>query len=370
MPRRGDNIRKRKDGRWEARYPKGRREDGTRKYASVYAATYREVKEKRQLFLLAEQEQQKQASTLLMRDALQMWQQSNRIRLKGASVSRYQYLIDTHINPELGNIPLAELSVSTVNAFLSRKLDSGRLDGKGGLSSTYVRSIMLVIHAAITYASRVSLCEPLHAEISKPPLSRKEMAIFSREHQRILENSLLSDTNETKLGVYISLYTGLRIGEVCALAWEDVDLENRMLHVRHTVVRVLHEEETNNSSLRLDLPKTPSSLRSIPICSKLHTLLTQYACRGMRGYVLTASETFLNPRTYEYRYSKLLNACNIPYLNYHALRHTFATRCVEAGMDVKMLSEILGHSNAAITLNTYVHASLDMKRVQLEKLSC
>lgn len=306
---------------------------------------------------------------LKFRELIERWEANNQIQLKASTVYRYHYLIDTHILPELGEKTLKEITGTTINTFLMGKLQNGRLDGKGGLSGAYVRSIMLIINSALKFGASEGMCESLNTPIKKPALPMKELAVLSKQQQAQLEKALLTDINETKIGIYISLYTGLRIGELCALTWNDIDLKKGVLYVRHTVARIQgHEENGRATLLVIDRPKTMSSLRSIPICSALAEVLKRYAVRRTSEYVISSSAGFVSPRTYEYRYRKLLKENNIPYVNYHAIRHTFATRCIEVGVDVKSLSEMLGHANAAITLNTYVHSSMELKRVQLEKL--
>lgn len=365
MPRRGENIRKRKDGRWEARYKKGIDSNGRALYGSVYGKTYREVKEK-QLQILREGEQQATGKKdIQFRDAATLWLDANRIRFKGATECRYQYLLESHILPSLGGKKLCEITGPAVNDFLADKLSNGRLDGKGGLSAAYVRSIMLIISGVMAFAAAEGLCLPLRSQIRKPPISPREMAVLNDADRQRLEAELLLGTDGTKLGVLICLYTGLRIGEVCALTWEDIDLENRVLYVRHTVARV-RRGDPGVSGLVIDRPKTPSSLRCVPICSRLQDVLK--AQQGA-GYVVSNRADFVSPRTFEYRYHKLLDASGVPQIHFHALRHTFATRCIASGMDVKSLSEILGHSSVSTTLGTYVHSSMEMKRTQLEKLA-
>lgn len=371
MPRRGDNIRKRKDGRWEARYTKDEYDDPAKKYGSVYGKTYQEAKEKRDL-IIKQGAQKKHSSGYMFKDILEAWQDSNRVRLKEASVSRYQNLIDSHILPELGNKRMGQLSAAMINRFLADKLEKGRLDGAGGLSAAYVRSITLVISSAITYGVRENLCSPLRSPITKPSPPQKELSILSVPQQDTLEEALQDDINEEKLLIYITLYTGLRIGEACALRWEDINLEAKILYVRQTVSRVWYfENEKKRSKLIVGLPKTKSSLRCIPICSKLYAILKNYPYRKKYGYVLPnlSNGEFTSPRTFEYRYKRILNSCGLAPVNYHALRHTFATRCIERGVDIKSLSEVLGHADASITLNTYVHSSIELKRIQLEKLA-
>lgn len=170
------------------------------------------------------------------------------------------------------------------------------------------------------------------------------------------------------MGVLLSLRAGLRIGEVCALSWEDVDLSKEVIHIRHTVARVDSTEAGRKTKLILDAPKTASSERYIPICSDLLTVLKRIRSGGSSGFVVSGSEYFVSPRTFEYRYHTLLKAAKVSSVNFHCLRHTFATRCIEVGVDVKSLSEILGHSSVSITMDTYVHSSIELKRAQIEKL--
>ena len=163
--------------------------------------------------------------------------------------------------------------------------------------------------------------------------------------------------------------TGLRISEVCALRWNDIDFEAEILHVRSTVARVKGEGGDCATKLIIDRPKTKASLRDIPISRKLMGALISLYKKRKSEYVVSKKVGFVSPRTYEYRFHKIMMQYDMPAVNYHALRHTFATRCIELGVDVKTLSEILGHANVSITLNTYVHSSMERKREQLEKLA-
>lgn len=369
MAKRGDNIRKRKDGRWEGRYKKGRAVDGCIIYSSVYGKTYKEVKEKMAAIIshpLQLATPKGQGKTF--GEVLNLWMDNNRARLKGGTINKYQNLIDTHIMPELGQTKINELSATRINTFLNEKISRGRVDGSGGLSASYVRSIMLVINAAIKYAVSEQLCSPLKTPICKPPADKTELSILSAEEQKKLEASLLNNLDLTGAGIYISLHTGLRIGEICSLAWNDIDMNKRVIHVRHTVARVRSSSSVGSTILVIDTPKTKASKRDIPISSTLLPILLKLKTLSSKGFLLTGTNEFIKPRTFEYRYHKILDDCGITSVNYHALRHTFATRCVEAGVDIKSLSEILGHGNVSVTLNTYVHSSLEMKRNQLEKL--
>lgn len=370
MPRRGENIRKRKDGRWEARFPKGKDMEGRTIYGAVYGATYREAKEKRCQIQNGMQMVTAPGTGVLFHELLSLWLADSQVRLKASTVYRYQYLIDTHILPELGSKSLDSITSPVINSFLANKLQEGRLNGSGGLSAAYVRSISLVISSALKFGAEQGMCSTVSTKIKKPVLTPKELPVLSVNQQNALERILLTETDASKLGVYISLYTGLRIGEICALTWDDIDLKNRLIYVRNTVVRVKSGLGSDlKTHLIVDNPKTASSLRCIPICSNLYAVLSDYAAKAKTKFVVSQTETFVSPRTFDYRYKKLLDASDIPHFNYHALRHTFATRCIEAGVDVKSLSEILGHANVSITLSTYVHSSMELKRIQLEKIA-
>lgn len=372
MSKRGENIRKRKDGRWEGRYRKGRNPVGAIQYGSVYGHSYREVKDK--LLCVASDAASSAASVkaqpVRFDEILLRWLKSDCIYHKGATVRKYKYLIEAHILPVLGNVPLRNIDASTIRTFMLQKLQCGRLDQKGGLSASYVRSIMLILHAALRFAAGEQLCPPIKAPTCKAPENRKEPAILSLEDQKKLETFLCESNDPTRTGILISLHTGLRIGEICALAWEDIDFHNEIIRVRHTVARVVDTDGISfgNPKYVIDVPKTKSSVRDIPVPSSVLPVLKRMHEQAVSDYVASEKETFVSPRTYEYRYHRLLCECGIVPLNYHALRHTFATRCIEAGVDVKSLSEILGHANVSVTLNTYVHSSMKMKRLQLEKM--
>lgn len=371
MPKKGENIRKRADGRWEGRYKVDTLPDAKTKYHSVYGKTYKEVKDKIRLIISqpALLNEKKQQQPILIKEVITQWLNSSKSIHKGATAVRYEYLIKKHIMPELGDIPLSSVTSSMLTSFMNRKLEQGSLNGKEALSPTYVRSIMSVTLSILQFAVNEGLCQPLNINLQKPSIDKRELEVLSVFDQNRLESALLNNINETKLGILISLNTGLRIGEVCALSWNDIDFENQIFHIRSTVARVKSTDSGVNSKLIIDRPKTKSSLRDIPIPSKLLTILISMKKQSKGKYVVSAENSFVSPRTYEYRYHKILDEYNIPSVNYHTLRHTFATRCIEVGVDVKTLSEILGHANVSITLNTYVHSSMELKRKQIEKLA-
>lgn len=369
MPRIKKNIYKRKDGRWEARYPVGKKETEKTKYASVYVKSYSDAKI--QLIKAHTSGIIQPKKNILFSDVLKKWMMMNEVNHKSATKLKYEYLIEAHISPELGGYSVSDIDEARINDFIRLKITNGRLDKPGGLSGNYVKTMLIIIQSALDYAVEQKWCSRLKSQIVKPIIEQKNVVILNSSELEKLENRLSSDSSLESLGIMISLYTGLRIGEICALRWCDIDLENRVLHVRHTIARVknTNSKDSSKTCLILDKPKTKASLRDIPITTKLFSLLTSAYTSSISEYVISNQPTFLSPRTYEYRFHKKLKEHNIKDINYHALRHTFATRCIEKEIDVKSLSEILGHSNVSITLNTYVHSSMELKRIQLEKLS-
>jgi integrase len=368
MPKAGVNIHKRKDGRWEGRYKVGVYPNGATKYKSVYGISYTEAKDKLFSVIAEKGISSKQTKERTFSEILQLWLCNNRLRQKGATEHKYRTIIDKHIEPEIGSLKLSKISAVTINSFLERKLKFGRIDKSGGLSSSYVRTMASIIQSALQFAVDEGYCQPLKSTVCKPPLEKKDLRILTKDEQEQLEAFLYSSVDLVGVGIMISLYAGLRIGEICALSWEDIDLASGIIHIRHTIARVpcTDPQKDAKTSLIVDTPKTKASLRDIPISSLLQEQLA--TVKSSTGFILTDSQAFVSPRTYEYRFHKVLDNCGIDQVNYHTLRHTFATRCIEAGVDVKSLSEMLGHANVGITLNTYVHPSMDLKRLQLEKL--
>ena len=367
MARHGEKIRKRKDGRWEGRYKIGNNENGKTVYKSVYGKSYTEIKEKLKNIEVMYENEIFQKRNITFSYVISEWFDSKKLNLKKSTTHKYEYLISRHIIPDLGKISLTNLGPSTINSFAERKLEKGAIHLSKGLSKSYVRSMMLIITAAIKYAEQEGWCKNTSSKIYKPSQEKKEIKILSSFEQMTLEKKLVNDLSATSVGMLITLKTGLRIGELCALKWEDFDFTNNILYVRSTVSRIKNPKG-KGTILIIDVPKTDSSSRSIPLCNDLKAILTDAKKRSNSCYVVSDKESFLSPRTFEYRYHKLMKKYNFPNLNYHALRHSFATRCIECGVDVKSLSEILGHSSVTITLNTYVHSSMELKRAQLNKL--
>ncbi len=370
MPRHGERIYKRKDGRWEGRYRLENADYPVAKYVSIYGKTYQETRKKLQH---AERQQRDPANIknkYLFENAAHSWLLLTRYKLKKSTEHRYQYLLEKHILPELGTIKLTAISPMILNDFAKKKLNGGRLKSDKKLSSSYVRSMMLIIDSIMKYAAQEHWCSPLPSTVFKPTPTPQKRTILNRKEQIELEDKLIHNINPTALGILIALQTGLRIGEICALSWNDIDIDEMVLHVRSTISRIKNEAAASYSTmLIIDSPKTKSSIRDIPLSATLCSILKKQKLISSSPFVVSESTHFISPRTFEYRYHRIMTTYQMPYINFHALRHSFATRCVECGVDIKSLSEILGHANVSVTLNTYVHSSMELKRNQLKKLS-
>ena len=365
IPNRRDKIRKRKDGRWEGRYFKDRKPDGTIRYASVYAASYQEVKEKLRLINEnPENKNSKSAKKLTVSEVGSFWLKEKSSEVKPATILKYEFMQKKHINPVLGDLSISDMTPEVIRNFMQEKLSFGKLDGKGMLSPSYVCSMLVVLEEIHQYAVREKLCRPFSGEINKPALPERQHPVLDAAEVTRLEAELRNNITTVNLGILLTLYTGLRIGEVCALQWGDIDLDRRILTVRQTVQRI---KKQNGSYLSLGPPKTKHSLRSVPIYETLLPLMKEMK-QGDEIFVATGTASFLNPATCQYHFHKILKAAGLPEIRYHALRHTFATFCVAAEIDMKTLSQILGHTNTRFTLDVYTHPSHQQMLTEISKL--
>lgn len=306
----------------------------------------------------------KTSQTVLFKDALDLWLTTNYLSNKQSTITKYKNIIETHLVPDIGNVPLNQVNAKMLNEYINFKLKKGSKKDKGPLSSSYVCTMVMIINGSIDIAKKQGYCDNLNIQISRPKIISKEPKTLSNNDFVKLKLYLFNNANLNKLAIAIPLFTGLRIGEVCALKWSDIDFEKAVLHVSSTITR---SKENNKTKLVVGSPKTVTSNRHIPIPNDLLQLL--YKMKSNDEYfIITNSTEFLNPRTLENRFHKILNNLEIIDTNFHALRHTFASKCVEGGMDIKSLSEILGHSNPNVTLKIYVHSSMELKRKSIEKI--
>lgn len=300
------------------------------------------------------------------------WLKTVEIRSKASTYSKYSELLRKHILPDLGNIDITLLNTVVLSDFVLNKKTNGRLDGLGGLSAKSIQDIISVINLVLNFAKSENYSVNGNISLLRPQRSKNEIKILNKNEQKKLEKYLLSSMNYKTLGVLLTLYTGVRIGEICALKRKNIDFNLRAIEIQNTIIRVKNTEKDAKTKTKviIDSPKSHSSKRCIPIPDFLYYEMKELLYDlPDESFILTGdTEKFIEPRTYENNFKKYLKEADISKINFHALRHTFATRAIEAGFDIKTLSEILGHSDVGITLSVYVHSSLALKRENMNKL--
>lgn len=290
-------------------------------------------------------------------------------RVKARTYWRYHGIIELHILPELGDTEISSLTRRRIQKFLTHKKKEGNTRSGEQLSSTSTNLMLTVFNLAFEYACDMELIEENPCvKLKRVPEDGRKIASFIKEEQRRVESLIKTEADRRLFGILLCLYSGLRIGELLALEWNDVDLENGIITIDKTVYR--EKDNCGKWKLCVDKPKTKSSERSIPLPSHIVKQLVEYQKYGASKYVVENKKgERMSIRSYQYIFEKLTERAGVRKLNFLALRHTFATRAIECGMDIKMLSEIMGHKNASITLNRYAHSMMDTKIEMMNRLS-
>lgn len=312
---------------------------------------------------------QKNHGNLCFAEITKMWLLAEKAKTKESTYARYSMIISNHINPLIGEYSLKNVGRQQIDALIQYLLSDGRTDQKGGLSEKTVSDILVVIKSVLSYAEQIGIS-------TAPPVSSisirtkcKSVDVLDEEEEIKLLTFLYQDMDLYKLGIMISLFTGIRIGELCALKWENVVIEKRIIKIEQTIQRIMDvNSHDHRTKIIITEPKSASSLRVVPIPPILHDTLKKFSA-SPQAYILTGKINYAEPRIMQYHFHNYLKDAGIRRTNFHTLRHTFATRCIESGMDIKCVSEILGHSTVNMTLNRYVHTSLNLKISEIEKLS-
>lgn len=360
MARRGENIYKRKDGRWEGRYKNGFKPDGKTKYSSVYGRSYSEV---RSVLIQKKQDANTGKTRCNHRfcEVVCLWLNSIKNTVKESTYSNYIMKIEKHILPKFGEICYEKLTADLLNSFVSDRLAAG-------LSAKYVSDISVIIKSVCKFACRqYGYANKAEFMVLPKQEKRSDKRMFTAQEQDSLNTWFAQNITPGNAGIMLSAATGIRIGELCALKWSDFDLEKSIFIVSKTMQRIKNYE-AGGTKVIITLPKSHTSVREIPIPEFMKSTLQQLKC-GSDCFFLTGNRSFIEPRTMQYRFKSILKKLNLPQVNFHSLRHMFATRCVSLGADVKTLSEILGHSSVKITLDRYVHSSMERKQSCMKLLS-
>ncbi|MDL2277098.1 site-specific integrase [Parabacteroides sp. OttesenSCG-928-G07] len=296
------------------------------------------------------------AERVTISNIIDLWKKDKKQYVKRSTYSSYMLLVENHLLPRFGN--KFSVEESDVQEFVFRKLDEG-------LSQKTVKDILIVLKMILQFGVKGKLLEDRQFNIQFPTEREKhEIEVLSRANQKKIMNYVQEHFNFKNLGIYICLSAGIRIGEICALTWDDVDTETGIIHIRKTIQRIyIIEEDSRHTELILDTPKTKNAIRDIPMCQDLLKILKPIKkIVNSSFFILTNDAKPTEPRTYRNYYKKLMQKLNIPELKFHGLRHSFATRCIESKCDYKTVSVILGHSNISTTLNLYVHPDMEQKK--------
>lgn len=290
------------------------------------------------------------------------WKNEKKQFVKRSSFAAYMLLLENHLLPTFGK--QSDIEESDIQSFVLQKLQAG-------LSKKTIKDILIVLKMVLKFGVKNKWLQHKEFDIQFPTEREKqEVEVFSRAHQKQIMQYVQDHFTFRNLGVYICLSSGMRIGEICALTWEDIDTDNGIIHIRKTIQRIyIIEGNTRRTELILDTPKTRNSIREIPMNKELLKMLKPVKrIVNPSFFVLTNDAKPTEPRTYRSYYKNLMKTLSLPELKFHGLRHSFATRCIESKCDYKTVSVLLGHSNISTTLNLYVHPNMEQKKKAIEQM--
>ena len=301
----------------------------------------------------------------LLTEWLEIYQKEH---IKARTYSRYQGLITMHVVPMLGDKNIDELGRREIQEFLTQQKKDGNIRNGEKLSATSTNMMLSVLNLAFEYACDMEYIEENPcARVRRTKAEAKKIEAFTVEEQRAIEIEISYSDDRRLHGILLCLYSGLRIGELLGLTWNDVDFERGVIKITKTVYR--EKDESGTWQLCVDTPKTKASDRVIPLPEYITYMLRQDYETTQTPYVVENKKgERMSIRSYQYIFEKLTERAGVRKLNFHALRHTFATRAIECGMDIKTVADIMGHQNASITLNRYAHCMLDHKIEMMQKL--
>lgn len=290
------------------------------------------------------------------------WKADKRQYVKKSTYAAYVLLIENHLVPAFGE--LYSVTEDHVQQFVFSKLESG-------LSQKSVKDILIVLKMILRYGARYGLMDYAPIEIKFPTEREKqEIEVLSKVNQKKIMEYIKENFTFLNLGIFICLSAGLRIGEICALTWNDIDTDSGVICITKTIQRIyVVDKGTKHTEIIIDTPKSKNSIREIPMTRDLLRMLKPLKkVVNPSYYVLTNSKSPTEPRTYRSYYKKLMSRLGIPMIKFHGLRHSFATRCIESNCDYKTVSVLLGHSNISTTLNLYVHPNMEQKKRCVEQM--
>ena len=300
-----------------------------------------------------------QKKRIYFEDMANSWFIYKNLTVKTSTYYNYKYLVNTYLSERFQKYTIEEFIGFNVNQMI--------LELSERLSPKTVKGIISVFISILNYAEEKYKIRFLLEPIAMPKPQIYDLQVLSLREQIKLEEFCLNHNDNRYIGIVLDLYTGLRIGELCALTWENIDLRNKRILVTKTLQRIYLAK--SKTAILIDSPKSVNSIRKIPMNDKVYEILKLQKNKNKeQDFFLTGNKRYIEPRRYQYTFNKILKEAGLRDYNFHILRHTFATNCIKVGMDPKSLSEILGHSNVNITLNKYVHSSDKIKKKFLQKL--
>ncbi len=393
MGRRGENIHKRSDGRWEARVVIGAPVCGRTQYKYLFAHSYQEARARKKAFLInlctspaaaVDEAAAGHSDFSILSQVAPLpvparpfpcfsavagqWLASQKLAIKESSYALFSIIIDKLLLPKLGYLDIRNVDSEQIALFLSGEKSHGRVRDKGPLSDKTLSEIKSILNRILRYAKSQHLINEVPESL---PITVKKIPepVFSDQELNSIEKQAQKENTPFGMGVLLASYTGIREGEICALQWKDFDWENGTISVSKTVSRIKDTNGTSGAKTHVVIgtPKTVSSNRTIPVPESVLAYFKKYAGPS-ENYVMTGNKKHMEPRVCRTRFARFLKRAGVKHHTFHTLRHTYATVCVEQGMDIKALSEILGHSDVSITLARYVHPSMESKKAQVNKL--
>ena len=353
-----NSIYLRRDGRWEGRIFTGC-QNGKYKYKSFFGKTSEEVRQKMTDF--RNRSDVLPAESVMFSQAVSEWFASVEHRVKESTAANYRLKIDKHILPAFGERMMETITPEDIYEFIRKKQESH-------LSNRYISDILILLKSVFRYACAVHHVVSPMDNIHMPKSQKPDIRLLDKQEQKKLQQYIADNQNLTTLGIILTMFTGLRIGELCALQWKNIDIKKRILTVRKTIQRVqCGAGKQQKTKLIITSPKSESSCREIPIPDSVIAFLRKFQCSA-ECFLLSGTEKPVEPRTMQYRFSAILKNVKLPSVHFHSLRHMFASNCVKLGFDTKALSEILGHSKVEVTLNRYVHSSIEQKSLYMNRL--
>lgn len=348
----------RKDGRWEGRIPKERKSGEKRSFHYFFGRSCESVRKRMEEFCSAFVTHE---CNVALKTVFADWLHRAKLRIKESTYANYCIKWNNHIMPKFGEVSISSINTENICSFIVEKQQSG-------LSNRYITDIIVLMKSVFKYAAKQYHIENPLDGVNMPKKRPVQIALLDEMQQKILNSYLLDNQSRSNLAISLAMTTGIRIGELCALQWEDIDFEKRILTVKKTLQRIQSMDSIHKTKIILTDPKSETSNRCIPIPDCMIGPLSKYRGKG-NEFLCSGNERPIEPRTMQYRFAKILKNVKLPSIHFHALRHMFASKCVKLGFDIKSLSEILGHSNVRITLERYVHSDFSVKQEYMKRIS-